>query len=339
MSTRWYNILFQFEVLHDFYASGRSHDILIEPTRATAAKLTGYRHLLKQKERSPLILFEANDDQRSALLPITDELKLVFVGNLSNTYFSNFTQLAPKQADQVYVYDNLSGNTLQQIPALVKPRVFAFTFTTTRVNATLEITDRDGNVVLNEALHSSEKKFSENLKLSGLSGLHRFMVTTNQGVEVDKYIYISDEFTLKKPWCIIEIFQKGTVQFDYSLETTYQLQFSAAAKPWRFNLNLGKGYQNATFTIEDKETYGPPKDHPYTKIDFTETSGNQTYEAGQNISFVTGTSINNQQDIPFFEKPKKDLQLTISQNGTDTIIRPLPIPSSISPLQEVYINI
>lgn len=339
MKSRWYNILFRFEVLHDFYANGLSQDILIQPTRSTAQKITGYKHLIKQKDNSPLIVFEATDDQRTALLPITGDTRLVFTGNLTNFYFSNFTILPTKSANQVYVYDNLGGTNLQPTPALIKPQVFAFAFTTTRVNATLEVTDRDGNIVLNEALHNSDKRFSENLDLSGVNGLHRFTVTTTQGLEVDQHIYISSEFAIKKPWCIIEIFQKGTVQFDYTLETVFQLQFAAAAKPWHFNLLLARAYQNATFIIEDKETYGPPKDHPYTKIDFVEISGNQTYEAGQTVSFATGTTINNKQDIPFFEKSKKDLQLTISQNGTDTIIRPLPIPSSISPLQEVYINI
>ncbi len=339
MKSRWYNILFRFEVLHDFYANGFSQDILIQPTRSTAQKIIGYKHLIKQKENSPLIVFEATDDQRTALLPIIGDARLLFTGNLINPYFSNFSILSPKLTDQVYVYDNLNGNSLQLTPAFVKPQVFAFAFTTTRVNATLEIADRDGNIILSESLHNSDKRFSENLNLAGIQGLHRFTVTTTQGVEVDQQIYISNEFAANKPWCIIEIFQKGSVQFDYSLETAYQLQFSAAAKPWHYNLRLGQGYQNATFTIEDKETYGPPKDHPYTKIDFVETSGNQTYEAGQTISFVTGSAINNQQAIPFFEKSKKELQLTISKNGTDTIIRPLPIPSSISPLQEVYINI
>ena len=86
----------------------------------------------------------------------------------------------------------------------------------------------------------------------------------------------------------------------------------------------------------------PRKNDPYVKIDFVETSGSQTYEEGQTINFISGTKVGNainEQAIPFFEKPKKDLQLTISKNGVETIVRPLPIPSAISPLQEVYINI
>ncbi len=339
MSTRWYNILFRFEVLHNFYASGLSLDINIQPTAATKQKLAGSRHLLRQKDNSPLILFEAIDDQRSPLIAFTGDVKLVFTGRLANPYFSNFTQLPAKEAEQVYVYDNLSGNALQQTPAYIRPQVFAFAFTTTRVNATLEIADRDGTVILNKTVHNSDKVFSENLKLLGVEGLHRFTVTTTQGVEVDQQIYISNDFSTNKPWCIIEIFQKGAVQFNYAVETAYQLQFTAQAKPWQFNLLLRQGYQNATFTIEDKENYGSPKDHPYSKIDFVETSGNQTYEAGQTVKFITGTAVNNPQAVPFFEVSKKDLQLTISKNGSDTIIRPLPVPPSISSLQEVYINI
>lgn len=342
MSTRWYNILFRFEVLHDFYSSGISKDILIEPTSATARKITGARHLLKNKDNSPLVIFEATDNARTPLLPFTGDTSLVFTGTLANSYFSNFTDLPAKGSEEVYVYDNLGGNPLQQTPTLVRPQVFAFAFTTTRVNADLEITNRQGNVVLSKSLHSSQKKFSENLRLYGVEGLHRFTVTTTQGIEVDQQIYISNELALNKPWCIIEIFQQGGIQFDYTTETAYQLEFQASEKPWMYSLNLTKDYLNANFLIEDTENYGSPHDHPYTKIDFVETSGVQTYEKGQTVSFISGTLNGNnvnEQLIPFYENPKKELQLTISKGGTDTVIKPLPIPSSLSPKQEIYINI
>ncbi len=343
MSPRWYEILFGFEVLHNFYSSGVSNDLKIEPTPETTMKISGYRHLLRHREGSPVVVFEAIDDQRTALLPIVDDIRLVFTANLYNTYFSNFTALPAKENEQVYLYDNLAGPApLQVRPVYLRPQVFALAFTTTRVNATLEITDRDGNVVLNKAVHNSDKKFSENLKLTGISGLHHFTVTTTQGIEVDRDIYISNTLYNSKPWCIIEIFQKGATQFNYNTETTFQLEFTAREQPWHYLLNLTRDYLNASFTIEDKENYGPPKDHPYTKIDFVETSGNQTYEQGQLVSFVSGTKAGNnitEQEVPFFEKPKKDLQLTITKNGADTIIRPLPIPSSLSPGGEININL
>lgn len=342
MSTRWYNILFGFEVLHNFYDSGFSNDIAIQPTTATAQKIAGVRHLLKRKNNQPILLFEATDNQRTPLIPFTGDTRLVFTGQLTNSYFSNFTNLPAKHGHQVYVFDNLNGTILQQTPATIKPQVFAFEFTTTRVNATLEITDRQGNTVLNEALHNSEKKFSKNLKLYGTEGLHRFTVTTTQGIEVDEQIYISNELTQNKPWCVIEIFQQGGTQFNYSTETIYQLQFVASQKPWQYILYLSKDYLNASFNLEDKENYGTPHSHPYTKIDFVETSGNQTYEKGQMVSFTSGTLNGNNvnpQLIPFYEKAKKQLQLTINKNGTETILSPLPIPSALSPNQEVYITI
>jgi len=342
MSTRWFNILFRLEVLHNFYSSGVSKDIRIKPTSATVKKIAGARHLLKYKDNSPLVIFEATDDARTPRLPITGDTKLVFTGNLTNAYFSNFTDLPAKENEEVYVYDNLGGNLLQQSPALVRPQVFAFSFTTSRVNADLEIIDRQGNVVLSESLHSSEKTFSANLKLLGADGLHRFKVTTTQGIEVDQQIYISNELAQNQPWCIIEIFQQGLAQFDYNSETVYQLEFQASHKPWHYNISLSKDYINASFAIEDKENYGSPKNHPYVKIDFVETSGAQSYQKGQTLSFTSGKKAGNQineQLIPFYEDPKKELQLIISMNGADTVISPLPNPSSISPQQEVYLTL
>lgn len=343
MSTRWYEILFRFEVLHDFYFNGHSADISIQPTNTTAAQLSGYRHLLRYKDGSPVVIFEAIDDQRTPLLPIDNEIRLVFTGRLINSYFSNFTDLPIREIEQVYLFDNLNGSgPLQVIPVYLRPQKFSFAFTTTRVNATLMITDRDGNTILNKAIHNSDKNFSENLDLTGRSGLHHFTVTTTQGIEVERDIYISHELYNHKPWCIIEIFQKGAVQFNCSVETIYRLEFKSLQKPWKYKLNLTRDYQNATFLIEDKENYGSPKDHPYTKINFVEASPAQTYEQGKLVSFISGTKAGNsitEQAVPYFEKPKKDLQLTISKNGSDTIIRPLPIPSSISPDQEININI
>lgn len=342
MSTRWFNILFRFEVLHNFYSSGISHDLLIQPTPHTVKKVTGVKHLIKRKDNSPLVIFEASDDSRTPLLPLSGDCRLVFTGKLANNYFSNYTDLPVKKSEEVYVYDNLNGSLLQQTPALIRPQVFAFNFSTTRVNADLEISDRNGNVVLSESRHNSDKKFSENLKLYGVDGLHRFKVTTSQGIEVDQYIYISNELAQNRPWCIIELFQQGTVQFDYSTETSYQLLFQASQKPWLYNISLSQDYLNASFVIEDKENYGSPHDHPYSKIDFVETSGAQPYTKGQTLSFISGVKNGNQvneQLIPFYENPKKELQLTISKNGADTVISPLPIPSSISPHQKIYITI
>ena len=260
MSTRWYNILFRFEVLHEFYSDGISHDISIRPTDKTSAKISGYRHFLRYKENSPLVLFEAIDDLRSPLLPIVGDTRFVFTGTLKNPYFSNFTELPPKEADQVYLFDNLSGNSLQQTAVSLRPQVFTFSFTASRVNATLDITDRNGNIILSKAVSNSDKKFNENLKLYGVSGFHRFTVTTTQGIEVDQAIYISNSLYKNRPWCIIEIWQQGPLHFNYNAETTYQLQFDALQKPWHYNLNLTKDYLNASFLIEDKENYGPPKE-------------------------------------------------------------------------------
>ncbi len=339
MKTRWYDILFRLEVAHDFYENGVSKDIRFSPTSETARKIAGHGYLLKYQNEMPLLLFEATDDARTPKLPISGEAVFVFSGKLRNSYFSNFTQLPAKESGQVYLYDNLNNSTELQVQTVkIKPSVFTFSFETSRVNVDLEITDRDGNIIFNESLHSSSRKFNEILKLNGIRGLHRITATTTQGTEIDEMIYVSDALFNEKPWCIVEIFQKGAEQFDYSQETVFQMVFQSQQKPWQYHLKLTQGYQSATFVIEDMENFGAPHSHPYVKIDFAETSGNQTYEAGQTVIFQTENG-GNPQEIPFYEKPKKDLQLTISNGSGDTVIRPLPVPSAEGLRQEVYMNL
>lgn len=342
MSTRWYEILFRFEVLHSFYSSGFSRDVFIKPTPATSNKIAGYRHLLRSKNEMPHLLFEATDENRTPLLPISGDTNLVFTVELTNPYFPNFTALPAKDADQLFLYDNLGGNPLQQKLVRLRPQVFAFSFSTSRVHADLEISDRNGQIVFSDSLHSSSKKFSANLKLYGLEGLYQFKVTTTQGAEVDEQIYISNQLYRRKPWAIVEILQQGAVEFDYSTENVYQLEFAASEKPWHFHLNLTRDYQNASFSIEDTESYNSPKEHPYTKMDFAETSGSQTYQKGQRVSFVSGSKSGNsinEQLVPYYQDPKTELQLKILKNGDETTVKPLPNPSALSPTRDVHLNI
>lgn len=143
-----------------------------------------------------------------------------------------------------------------------------------------------------------------------------------------KSLGIQDEqFNGSAIYGVIEISRKD---FDYSNPRNFNIQFRARAARWTYHVTLTKDYQEANFSILDKEK---DLEQPRAVIQFNETTTAGSLSAGDQLTFVSKTT------IPFSEKPKKDLQLLINNGTSRTVIGHLPNPAINNLKSEVHIKV
>lgn len=127
----------------------------------------------------------------------------------------------------------------------------------------------------------------------------------------------------------------------YTKPVILDISFVPRETVWKYKIILSKDYTNCQFKLEDQENYQSNNaNSKYEKISFAETS-EQDYSRGSVVVFQTGKVVDEvfvPQQVPYYERPKKDLELKI--NGPEKVkINHLPVPSPNHLKSEVYINV
>lgn len=110
-----YAILFSLDLSHPYYADGRLRHAALVPTAATSAWMKAFDVLLKEKQGSFFLLYNAQrkDDLNNYLIA-NKNIKAEFIIYSSDAYFRNYTTFTAENfIDGVYVFTIKSnGKTL-----------------------------------------------------------------------------------------------------------------------------------------------------------------------------------------------------------------------------------
>lgn len=342
MITR-FDILFKVLVNHTYYLDRVCPDLEVLPSRDCRHRLGKFGLLTRPVANGRLVAFEAEDAIRTPRVKIEGNKVFTFLLKQKNPSFENFTTLTSKDPSEIYYYDNLGGTTMALQTVKLRPSLFKYPYESTTKNINLSLTNVWGDKVYDKDLSADSKKFNHEVDArTWTPGLYELKIKAGTTVKVAEKIYISDEIVQSGCFGIVEIFQKGTVQLDYSAEQDYRIEFSAKTTPWKYIIELTKDFSSHLFKIEDKENYATPPDepnYPYTsEIKFVEV-GATTHQKGERAEFVTGTSPSSKVNVPLSEIPKKKLQLTVSNGTGQLVVKDLPNPTVNSTKSEVYLRI
>jgi hypothetical protein len=274
-----YTLLFDVEVLHDFYASGRSADFLFQPTESCKAVLKRHNLVFRSKDTG-FDIFSQVDLHKEGLkmkTPLKDNEKFTFLMKLKNPFFVNFSELSLEPGSgSIYFFNNRTNNIKNGQPLLVSDKTSKSVTDADILKMTgryyrIDLAD-NSNKVTGEirSLDSGQRIEAEG---SGKKGLFNFNIDTKplpEGrAEFRLHDSIKDQFYLAHSsvkedfFGIVEIFyEKGMpaayrfMQADSAITPRhYGIRFKSRATIWRYILNKkGKDDFPETISIGKKIT-------------------------------------------------------------------------------------
>ena len=352
-----YKILFEVTIGHEYYDNGVCKDLTIFPLPETAKLLLGHKLVYRKGVNGFKILFGTDDSGETPFIELDQGIKLTFSMHLNNPTFLNFTDLPHKSSNKdIYHFENLRRGEkverelfdeyemetdVESIPQS-KLAKFNFEFTSESPEVTLQVTNPIGNLIIDKLLQSDNQLFSEALDFrNSLFGIYTFSRIVNRVVEKRDNIFFADPIKIKRPFGLITIQKDDSISFDKP--TSFNIGFVTQSTPWRYNIKLTKDYSGKDFSINDDEKFNTNNNGSrYTEaIKFIKTREVDGYEKDSILTFESGEMVEGEfqpQNVPYYESPKKHLQLKINP-GNKTVISHLPNPAINNLKSEVYINV
>ncbi|MXV49666.1 hypothetical protein GS399_01680 [Pedobacter sp. HMF7647] len=325
-----YKPLFSIEFPHTFYKSGKSPDLIVQPTKSSQKLIsTMGLHFLQTEFGGKLyakVKTQANKDFIQN--PLAEGLKFTFLLKLKNSFFQNISNLnLLKPLGNHYYFNNLVNNlSTANKPLLVSNATskivsdadllpFASgSFSSAQSNTAATQTGRleflDSGESFQQELSNSNNIFNHSFDLHKFSGGRtRFLV---DGAEKALF-YSIDAGEQADTFGIIEIFYKNSLPAEYQFQATdhsittknYEIPFTNRATKWRYIIT--RKFNPAITSVTVGKTNGSP-------INFS--------LAGGTPEGVFIASSNNA--LPLTEEPVTGIKL--SDNTNKVIIANLPNP-------------
>ena len=275
-----YKALFDIELLHSFYNSGKTGDLQLLPTAACSLLIQrlGLRYIPTNNGGKLFAKVTSSgglDFMKQPLLPGTC---FSFVLHLSNNLFENFTAVSiSKPRGQHYYFNNIGNNiSAAGSPLLVSDTVTklvsdadllpfisnTFSYTHTNVAATQNgVLQFDNGEILEQSLNNQNNIFNFSFDLNKASGGRaKFLI---EGVEKLKF-YAINTATTSGEYGMVDIFYDTSLnaayQFqlaDNSVETKhYKIAFGNRKTKWRYIIS--KKYNQAVSAVQVSKTNGSP---------------------------------------------------------------------------------
>lgn len=325
-----YKALFTLEFAHTFYKSGKSPDIIMQPSARCSTLITSLGlHFLPTEFGGKLFakvdVVAGNDIIKN---PIPDGTKFTFLLKLRNNLFENITNInLIKPASSHYYFNNRGNNmSADNLPLLVVntgskivsdadllPFVsgsFSSVQNSTASTQSGQLNFIDSNEQLLQDLNNSNNLFNYSFDLNKASGGRASFLV--DGVEKVTF-YSLDPAEMADVFGVVEIFYKtdlnGNYQFqgaDNSITTVnYKIPFVNRATKWRYIIT--RKFNPAITSVTVAKTNGSP-------INFSLLGGSP---AGTFI--VTSNNA-----LPLSEEPLAGIKL--SDNTNKVLIANLPNP-------------
>ncbi len=351
-----YKTLFEVTIGHNYYDNGVCKDLTINPLPETEKLLLGHKLVYRKGANGFKILFGTDESGETPFIDLDEGIKLTFSMHLNNPTFLNFTDLPPKSSEKyIYLFENTSrgekveGNLFDEyemesdadsIPQS-GPAKFNYDFTSENDKVTFQVMDPAGKLIIDKELEGENGSFSKELDFRDSPfGVYTINRISNGVVEKRERIFFADPIKIKRPFGLITIEKDESVIYDKPAR--FNIGFDTRSTAWKYNLMLTKDYSGYNFSVADSEKYGNSNGRYKDKIDFTERSGRQQYTKGSTIIFETGEKVRGGFQphlVPFYESPKKGLQLIVSDQRGRTVINDLPNPAVNNLRSEVFINV
>lgn len=327
-----YKPLFDLEIQHNFYSSGKCPDLEIVPTTncQTLIKSLGLRFLptgFGGKLFSRVATVGNKDFIKN---PVPDNTKFSFVLRLKKNVFGNFTNLnLKKPATSHYYFNNLVNNISSNgFPLLIADitakivtdkdlllfvsNVFSFMHTSTAATQNSELKFIDSNESFTQSLSNNKNIFNFTYDLNKSSGGRVKLFI--EGVE-KAFGFVADAENYSGLFGVIEIFYRKNLpaayqfqQADNSINTKfYKIVFSVRSTRWRYIIT--KKFNNAVSSVSVAKTSGTPIG--FSAI-VSSPPGSQFVVASNN-------------PLPFKEEPVTGIKL--SDQSNKVIVSNLPNPS------------
>lgn len=327
-----YKELFDIEILHNFYSSGKSADLKLVPTSECAQLIRRLGLRFIATDFGGKLFAKVNTVSASDFIatPIPDNTKFTFKLQIVNGAFVNFTNVKlNKIAGTYYYFNNLVNNlSADGFPLLVsdsaakvvtdndllglESNTFAYTHTQAVAQRTGTIEMIDSGDKISQTLANNNNNFNFSFDLSPLpGGRAKFSV---QNVEKKRF-YIIDASEQQSLFALVDIFFNSSVVAAYKFlqangsvtSTKYKISFGSRQTRWRYIIT--KKYNATISAVTVAKTTAPA-------IAFTAQAG---VPAGKFI--VASNNL-----LPFSEINIQGIKL--SDQSSNIIIPNLPNPSA-----------
>lgn len=329
-----YKELFDLEILHSFYSSGKSADLQLVPTAETSQLITrlGLRFLPAKHGGKLFAKVNTIGGDDFIATPLPADTRFSFALKLVNSAFANFTAVTlTKPAGNYYYFNNLVNNiSADNFPLLVsdtasklvsdadlmlfQSNTFSYTHSQAIAQRTGTIEMIDSGERISQTLDNYNNSFNFSFNLAKLpQGRAKFSVMNT----VKSRFYILAASEQQGIYGLADIFFNPAVAAAYQFlqpngaVTTkhYKISFDSRQTKWRYIIT--KKYNAAVSAVTIAKTTAPA-------IPFTVVPG---APAGQ---FVVAS--NNL--LPFREENIQGIKL--SDQASKIIVPNLPNPSAVS---------
>lgn len=341
-----YEILMSVQMLHDYYESNISNDFEFFPTSATRAVLKRYGMVYKATSSGFYIGFRAEDQYRTPFAALDEAVSLVFGYRLKTHSLLNITQIAECSSGEVYYSDNSSmatGFELSPIPRALKPEVFSRSFQSeypeldiSLANAAgkmLDFTSVEGGEVMADETGTDIYEFVQQVNVQPYgAGNYTLQQRYNASVVDSSSYYLDTELAQARAFGIVH-FDLDADTIDYTQETAYTMQWYRRSLAWQYHFVFTQDFATFSFTVEDQAPALELTDDVYPDEVTFDADDPGDYPEGGKIVFETD------QDMPYYERPRKYLKLLIENDDETRVFNHLPNPSMDNPSTEIYINV
>lgn len=350
----YYKTFFQVTIDHNYYDDGVCRDFDIRPLPETARLFAGHKLMFKKEINGFKILFQALDNNRIPTVELDEGVRLNFSMHLKNSSLYNFTELPDKSSHkEVYHFDSLLVTKIDENDTVnykmelsadskleTRPNRFSYYFESESDKVNLQVRDVASNLIIDRQFESEDKTFNELIELQGFpTGKYVFSRSIDGEIEGEDEYYIVDLKKTGKPFGFMTISKDALIT--YQQATQFHIKFQTRSVPWKYNFLLTKDYIGEDFSIVENEVNNGSGSRYNEVIEFVETSARSAYTKGETIVFESGQMVGSNfqpQKIPYYQSPKKSLQLK-TNSGQKIVISHLPNPAINSLKPEVYINV
>lgn len=346
-----YNQLFNIEVVNNFYQDGNGKkDIALTPTAETVSLMKTNTILFRDTDQSSTALYRAIDNSGTPLFSFGGFSLVYSIQLLNLNEFLNFTLLTGYSAGKILYFTNkgteTSNNLTYSVVDLLRPAVFTYNFPQLAASSSdrghLQILDAQNNDVTptqpnpnNIVPDATSLALSYPLDLRNLpKGLYTFKTwtTANPTPVVSQTVYIDTDLAKQGVFGIVDLHVINYTSFP--TDRTYKMNFTRRTTQWNYYVVLKSGTTVPIDSIAIIDS-APTPQLPYPAMTFTRQS--DTVINGITAAVFTG----DQSNIPFFELPKKSLD--INRNGNtiaEDITGPtLGVVSGSSTVTEMFVFI
>lgn len=371
-----YRRLFNLRLHHGYYADGIPHGVQLIPTSESMEKLNGANMLLKKLPNGVTVLYRAENDGVSPLVPL-NELKLRFAITVQDSaMFQAITKLdesASKKFRSTNILmfrnnpDNHSNNSddpeklIHTLIDSVENSLFTYSFNPADPPDELIFSiENDKGVAVSPGKDAEGNPIPEKIKLSKLDdgsfkqqvdlrgrrpGIFTISIYESESDEDplnEKRVFVDEELSGKKLLGILEL-TCGTDDGElYDEIQEYSLRFTRLESFWKY-LIVNK-YKKVTgpegLEIEDK---GADNSEHYTSTSFSRLEP----ETGEsfNVNGLETIRFRSVDPIPFFEIPRPSVRLKNADGIVFIEHLPNPSPSATTkmieghPVSEIYVYI